>query len=342
MDKAKTSNRPRGERRSTEGRSSPSLSRQRSPQRSYYQRQRRNHVGTRNLTSLSLSKRWLIFIKERFSPITYVPMILLFVSMNGAFGSNISGVSWINPHLAIVIPLIMSFFFRMRLFDEIKDYKTDINVNPKRPLPRGLLRIHQVKKMIFALMLIELPLAASLGLPVFAAYIMGLCFSLLMYNEFFLSDFLRHKLTTYAVSHTFVSIILGMITSLALVGTPSTLSLNGSLGFFFSNWALFNLFEFARKSFAPSEERENVPTYSSLFGIRGAWALSMSQILLTHGALYIATQSWNIPLVGITLGYIVLSLYYLIAGTEKAAVFFRNLTSVVLLLSEISILYWLR
>jgi 4-hydroxybenzoate polyprenyltransferase len=269
-------------------------------------------------------------------------MILLFVSMNGAFGSKISGVSWINPHLAIVIPLILSFFFRMRLFDEIKDYKTDINVNPTRPLPRGLLRINQVKKMILALMLIELPLAASMGLPVFAAYVMGLCFSLLMYNEFFLSDFLRDKLTTYAVSHTFVSIILGMITSFALVGSPSTLSMDASFGFFLSNWALFNLFEFARKSFAPSEERENVPTYSGLFGIKGAWALSMSQILLTHAALYLATQSWNITFAGITLTYIILSLYYVISGSEKSAVFFRLLTSVVLLLSEISILYWLR
>lgn len=284
----------------------------------------------------------MLFIKERFSPLTYIPMILLFVSMNGAFGTKISGVNWINSHLVIVIPLILSFFFRMRLFDEIKDYKTDLQINPTRPLPRGLLRIHQVKKMIFALLVIELPLAASLGLPVFAAYVMGLCFSLLMYNEFFLSDFLKYKLTTYAASHTFVSIILGGFTSLALVGAPSTLTLDSSMGYFLTNWALFNLFEFARKSFGITEERSNVPSYSGQFGIKGAWALSLSQILLAHGTLYWATQSWNQTFIGISLAYAALSLYYPISGSQKSAIFFRNLTSVVLLLSEISILYWLR
>lgn len=302
----------------------------------------RNQATGASERQLSLVRRWLRFINERFSPWTYIPMILLFVTMNGSFGSRLSGQSWINGHLAFVIPLIMSFFFRMRLFDEIKDYKTDINVNPTRPLPRGLLRINQVKKMIFTLILIELPLAGFLGLPVFAAYVMGLCFSLLMYNEFFLSDFLRNKLTTYAVSHTFVSVLLGLITSLALVGTPSSVVLEPGIALFLSNWALFNLFEFARKSFAKSEERENVQTYSNLFGVRGAWLLSLSQVVLTHVCLYVATQTWNSTLVAISGTYLILSLYYALTGNVRSAVFFRHLTSVVLLLSEVSIIYWLR
>jgi len=302
----------------------------------------RKHATGDSESHLSLFRRWLRFINERFSPWTYIPMILLFVSMNGSFGTRLSGKTWVNWHLAFVIPLIMSFFFRMRLFDEIKDYKTDINVNPTRPLPRGLLRINQVKKMIFALIVIELPLAGSLGLPVLAAYVIGLCFSLLMYNEFFLSDFLRNRLTTYAVSHTFVSVLLGFITSLALVVIPNTLTIEPGIAFFFANWSLFNLFEFARKSFSKIEERENVQTYSSLFGIRGAWMLSLSQMIFTHICLYIATHSWNIPLLEISGIYLILSLYYAATGSVRSAVFFRHLTSVVLLLSEVSIIYWLR
>jgi 4-hydroxybenzoate polyprenyltransferase len=303
--------------------------------------------------------RWLIFMKERFSPATYLPMIALFVTMNGVFGTMISGTPWIGPKLALVIPLILSFFFRMRLFDEIKDYQTDIKVNPGRPLPRGLLRINQVKKMIVALILLELGLTGVLvsviagselnatalleAVSVSAAYVTALSFSLLMYNEFFLSDLLRHRLTTYAVSHTFASVLLGALTGMALTGLP-TKSVSFALPafLFLTNWPLFNLFEFARKSFAPSEEREAVPSYSKNFGVPGAWALSASQILLANATLYLATGLTNRYLVGTTAVFLFVSCYYLLARSERSANVFRLLTSVVLLASELSIIFWWR
>lgn len=306
------------------------------------QRRRANPFHRPVREKLSLPQRWLIFLKERFSPLAYLPLVILFVAMNGSFGTKLTGVDWLNSHLALVIPLSLSFFLRLRLFDEIKDYQTDLRVNPHRPLPRGLLRINQVKKMIVGLIALEIGLAAALGLPVFAAYIMGLCFSLLMFNEFFIGDFLRDKLTTYAVSHTFVSVLHGAMISLALVGLPATLNTQNALAYFLANWALFNLFEFARKSFAASEEREQVPTYSNTFGITGAWLLSASQVLLAHGTLYWATGTFNEIWLGITVVYGILSCYYLVARSERSAKWFRQASGLFLLVSEITIIYWLR
>lgn len=290
----------------------------------------------------SLFHRWMTFIRERFSPFSYIPLVLLFVGMNGSFGTKITGVSWVNPNLYLVWPLCLLFFFRMRLFDEIKDYQTDLRVNPSRPLPRGLLTIGQLKKMIVVSMVLEGLLASSLGRLTLVGYVTGLCFSLLMYNEFFLSDFLSDKLTTYAVSHTFVSVILGMIISVGLVGYHSQLLSASSWGYFLTNWALFNLFEFARKSFAVTEERKGVPTYSNLFGINGAWALSVSQALLANGLLYWAAGEWNTLWLIMSAVYLLFSISYPLMRSAHAASFFRGLTGVFLFLSEVSIIYWLR
>src|SRR6185436_10154152 len=45
-----------------------------------------------------------------------------------------------------------------------------------------------------------------------------------------------------------------------------------------ANWCLFNVFEFARKTWAPDEERQEVDSYSRRFGVGGAVALALSQV----------------------------------------------------------------
>lgn len=43
---------------------------------------------------------------------------------------------------------------------------------------------------------------------------------------------------------------------------------------------LFNIFEFARKTFAPNEETINADSYSSLYGSWGATILTLSQVAI--------------------------------------------------------------
>jgi 4-hydroxybenzoate polyprenyltransferase len=269
-------------------------------------------------------------------------MILLFIAMNGTFGTRITGSPWFHLKLFLVVPLILSFFFRMRLFDEIKDFRTDLKMNPTRPLPRGVLRIHQVKRGIFWLLVLELALAAALGFSTFLAYCVALGFSLLMYNEFFLGAFLRRRLTTYAVSHTFVSVLLGLVIAIGLVGVPKLTGILSDHVFFLSNWSLFNLFEFARKSYAKSEERESVPTYSGQFGILGSWFLSISQLALTLIFLWVAAKTADPLFLALSATYILLSSYFCLAKSQTSAVFFRLMTSVFLLVAELAIIFWLR
>lgn len=245
--------------------------------------------------------KWITFTKERFKPAEYIPLIAMFVAANYLFSVKLSGGGFeLSPlALSFIFLSTLCFFFRMRLFDEIKDYEVDLRINPHRPLARGLITVREVKRTILGIMILELILMGNLGTVPFFLYLFAMFYSLLMYEEFFIGDWLRPHLTTYAVSHTVVVAFLSFaIISTVLGFTALNFSPNIFL-FCFSHWCIFNLFEFARKTFASSEERPNVPSYSNIFSLKRAYVLSASQVLLSAIALYFTSEvhpSWSFML----------------------------------------------
>jgi len=282
-------------------------------------------------------RNWWILIKERFSPASYIPMILLFTGANALYLCKATDNEWHWLRFIAVFALLLSFFFRMRLFDEIKDYEVDLKVNPTRPLARGILSVAQVKKALLLLIVFELILAGCLGLSAFLIHAMAIGYSLLMYEEFFIGDLLRPHLTTYAVTHTFVSVLLALSAGIAMSGTDPFQITTKHLVFFLMNWAFFNLFEFARKTFAPEEERPHVPSYSNIFGIYGAWALSISQALIGVALVWV-TKSHVLLMILLFL-YFLATLPYIINKTKKTASFFRNVSGLYLLCHYIAVIY---
>ncbi|MGZ3770199.1 MAG: UbiA family prenyltransferase [Bdellovibrio sp.] len=281
--------------------------------------------------------KWWTLIKERFSPSSYIPMIFVFTWANGLFLSKNMGTTWSWARFAAVFILMVSFFFRMRLFDEIKDYEVDLKINPTRPLARGILSVSEVKKAILLLIMFELMVASILGASAFMVHAMAIGYSLLMYEEFFIGDLLRPHLTTYAVTHTFVSCLLGLSSAVAIADANVSSVSWITLSFFFMNWAFFNLFEFARKTFAPEEERPHVPSYSNIFGCYGALALSLSQAFA--GVILFSYFKSNF-LTWIALAfYCAASSIYLIKRSVKAAKFFRGVSGAYLLLHYVIIIY---
>lgn len=224
--------------------------------------------------------KWLTFTKERFKPLEYIPLIFLFVGVNYLFSRGLSGLSLPLSSLMTMLILAICFFFRMRLFDEIKDYDVDLVINPTRPLARGLISVSEVKKAILLLIVFEFVLATTLGLVPGLLYVFAVFYSLLMYEEFFVGELLRPKLTAYAMTHTIVVCFLGLALISANLGMM-TFESPAIAVFLVSHWFIFNLFEFARKTFSPAEERENVPSYSKIFSLKGAYLLSASQVLLS-------------------------------------------------------------
>jgi 4-hydroxybenzoate polyprenyltransferase len=229
-------------------------------------------------------KNWWTFTQERFPLGSYGPMIFLFNGAHSLFAANLMLVEFSLTRAIFAFIMTFSFFYRMRIFDEIKDLEVDLRVNPTRPLARGLLSLRGCKTVLLFLIVGELIIAWGLGKSVFFVHGLAIGYSLLMYEEFFIGDWLRPRLTTYAVTHTLVSVLLGL--SCVVAQTPQILESvenNQTVSlilFVFMNWCFFNLFEFARKTFSKSEERPTVDSYSSLFGPWGAAGLSISQAVV--------------------------------------------------------------
>jgi 4-hydroxybenzoate polyprenyltransferase len=282
-------------------------------------------------------RNWWQLIQERFSPALYLPLILVFTWTNGIYLAKSENMTWDYPRFAIVLVMILSFFFRMRLFDEIKDYDVDLKINPTRPLARGIIKIPQVKTVLACLILLELIIASSLGLWPFLVHALAIGYSLLMYEEFFIGDNLRPHLTTYAVTHTFVSVLLGLSAAVSLTGFSLEDMHIYHIAFFLMNWAFFNLFEFARKTFAAAEERPGVPSYSNIFGSRRAYLLSISEafigVLLVHAALKnpLMVSYQSIFFLLLFFFYFYFTVRYLFKPSPQAARIFRAATGAYLL-----------
>lgn len=288
----------------------------------------------------SLPGRWKQFIIERFSPLAYIFTVTCFVMGNGTIAIHLQGATLSLPKVVVSLLLTVSFFFRLRCFDEIKDLETDCRINPSRPLARGLLTPPQVMKMILSLTLFELILAASLSRSVLLVHATAIAYSYLMFKEFFIGRILVKHLTTYAVTHTFVSVLIGYSIIAQMSGQGLDEFSRETLVFSLLNWTLFNLFEFARKTYAPEEERDGVDSYSSIFSPIGAALLSLSQvgcalvILNRLPANILETDFLGLSAKWLQFYLALLPclsvLIYTVRPTRQTAELFRNLTAVYL------------
>lgn len=257
-------------------------------------------------------------------------MILFFNLGLGFYLLEKSGKPFALDYFLISFVVQLLFFFRLRLFDEIKDYSHDIKFNPTRPLARGALTIDQTKLALVVFIAIELLISGAIGRSYFFIHLLAVFYSLLMFEEFFIGTWLRPHLTTYGLVHTLVSCFSGFSGAYMF----SRIDLNQVnlevVLFFLTPWFYFNLFEFARKTFSQEEERPMVASYSGIFGIRWAWALAMSQVLLGLIFLkYLQIKNINYFLI-LSLIYFLMSLIYFFSGSIFSAKLFRNSTGLFL------------
>ncbi len=230
-------------------------------------------------------KSWWQFCQERFPLAAHGPMIALYVYSFALYSELLKGIAPSWPRVLLLFIFTTLFFFQLRLFDEIKDYQHDLTHNPTRPLPRGLLSLRAVHVALVILIGLQFVYSFSFSFghgpfSIVDFWPATISYSLLMFREFYLGKFLRPHLTTYALTHTLVTVLLG----LGMLGQLDADFVFGTskLAFVFAPWFIFNLFEFARKTYSAEEdasaEKMSVPTYSKIFSPLGAVLLSFSQV----------------------------------------------------------------
>ena len=149
---------------------------------------------------------WFEYLRERFP----LPVYLLLVGGFVGSGATLSGKPLTMMGMATAFIAVLSFFGLLRLMDELKDYDIDLIAHPERPLPRGLLGVRQVKKVIVKWEFLMLALTPFLGFSfnwaAAGVYLLMIGHLWLMYKEFYVSEWIEKHTLVYAFSHQLVLI----------------------------------------------------------------------------------------------------------------------------------------
>ncbi len=281
---------------------------------------------------------WNIFIKERFPLPSHLLMILLFVGGHLALLRS-AGTQVLIADGIIVFLAILIFFFKMRLYDEIKDYDLDCQINKDRPLPRGLLKVSDVKNGIWVCLVLEISLMSLLGVKATLSFMIAIFYSLLMYKEFFIPKLLRPHLTTYAVSHTIVTIPMSLAIFSALTERYSWNMPSHLVYFSLANWLVFNIFEFGRKTFSTQEERNAVESYSKIFHRWGAVLLVLSMAAGTLPLLAAIQNKYSSPQIILFFSLLLSGAIFAISDKERLGKFYRGFSSIYIILFYFIFIY---
>ena len=206
------------------------------------------------------------YFKERFPPVNMMLFAILFFTVYSVaqqFASNDERSVW---YLAWGVVATVSFFFRLRVFDEIKDFGIDAINHPGRVLQSGKVSLRQLAAISIFLTVIEV--AWSIAGGSLLCWSLALAYSLLMRYEFFMSRFLKKYLLLYSFTHMLIMpfIIVWIWSAFAPLfayNLPLALLCLLSLAGGYS-------FELARKIHAPAAERRSVDSYSKSMGFIGS------------------------------------------------------------------------
>ncbi|XP_065183278.1 uncharacterized protein LOC135814138 isoform X2 [Sycon ciliatum] len=179
-------------------------------------------MGSEDERKASSLSRWMTLFKER-AP------ILLFAFI--ALGPICSSQYLVNGKIDVVRLIAGTFGFMavlllVRVMDDVKDYDTDVEVHPDRPLPRGLLTVdevvHAIKIATVSLFGLALVYGILYGFTAGAVFASLMVYVVLMYFEFGIGTWLDERPLLYGLSHQF-AIVIAAAFACALAGDEDAL-----------------------------------------------------------------------------------------------------------------------
>jgi len=232
---------------------------------------------------LSYLKRLYIYQKERFPVIITLVATLAFTFSAISYSRLSRGiedfVAWSDYFIAVFAAFTL--FFLVRVFDEFKDKKEDAKFRKYLPVPRGLVKLSELRILGMIIVILQVTLIAIFQIKMLSLYLVVLGFLCLMGVEFFVPKFLKPRQILYITSHMLIFPLLDLYSSgidWAMDGYGPHL---GLLFFIVVSYMDGLLVEFGRKMRAPEDEESNVVSYTGMWGIKGAVAIWMITLLIT-------------------------------------------------------------
>ncbi len=235
--------------------------------------------------------RWWIYQRERFPVFAHGLLILAFSACAVSFSGLLRGSatpSWQAYAVAFGVCFLM--FLQLRIADEFKDAGDDARWRPYRPVPRGLVKLSELRVLFIASAVLQAVMAFALDRWLLVPLIIAWTYLALMSVEFFMRDWLKKRPVVYLLSH------MGIMPLVDFFGTacewmPSGAAMPKGLGWFLAA-SFFNglVIEIGRKLRQPQDEEEGVETYSRLWGKAGGAAVWISCLLMTLGCASMAAS----------------------------------------------------
>lgn len=259
--------------------------------------------------------RWWIYQKERFPLAAHGPLIAAFSACAVSFSSLLRHAPQPGFQMyGVAFGVCLLMFLQLRIADEFKDFEDDSRWRPYRPVPRGLVKLSELRVVFIIAAAIQLGLV--LWLDARLLWVLGIAWTYLalMSVEFFCRDWLKARPVVYLVTH------MGIMPLVDFFGTacewlPRVGKAPVGLGWFLAA-SFFNgvVIELGRKLRQPADEEEGVETYSALWGVHRGVTMWLLTLILTLGCAVMAARAIDFMLpVAAGLG--------LVLGIALAAIF---------------------
>ena len=223
-------------------------------------------VASAHTSSDPYLRRLWAYVLERFPPVAYTVLVLLF--SGSAFGllRQLTGEQVAFSVAVRAAAVVLLVFFHLRIMDEHKDQEGDRVAYPDRLLTRGVVTLPMLAKVGWVAVVLEGVIALSISPLASFVWVCTLGFTLLMKVEFGLGSWLSKHLIVYAVTHNPIVAMLAMF-----LWSTMDAPWPAEYGLYVAIVSLGSLaFEVGRKVRLPEEEIAGVESYSSVLGRRRA------------------------------------------------------------------------
>lgn len=229
-----------------------------------------------------LLRRWNLYLWAMFNPASRLFFALLVcaaVQWPARALHGLTPMALDGPFLVGTAGyfLIMLYY---RLCDEFKDYATDQTHFPDRPVPAGQVSLEDLRRLTW--LVVAALFALNLLWPgALVAFLALFLFAFLMGKWFYLPGLIADNRLLAFITHAPVSLF-GHFYLLALVAAALGAELLTPDHWWIVLWVTLPgyLWEVARKTRAPEEERPGYQTYSVMLGHRACIAITLTFLAL--------------------------------------------------------------
>jgi 4-hydroxybenzoate polyprenyltransferase len=269
-----------------------------------------------------MSNRWWVYQRERFPLVAHTPLIAAFSFSAISYSALVRHSGTLPSAKSLTVAFVSSFLFflQLRIADEFKDFDEDSRYRPYRPVPRGLISLHDLACLWMVCIAIQLLLALWLSSRLLVPLTVTWVYLALMSKEFFLRKWLKRSPVIYMVSHMMIMPLVDLYTT-ACDWIPAGFKHppDGLLWFLLVSFFNGMVIEIGRKVRSPQDEETGVETYSFLWGRRMATAVWLGIMGLTAAVAWMAAR-------GISFARPAILLYGMLIAVSigVATIFLRN------------------